>query len=196
MRSRDAEARRILACMTPGAPDTDIGLRRATPGDAARLATFAATSFVDAFAAQNRPEDIATYLSAAFGESLQRAELSDPDCTVFLAERDGELAGYAMLRDGSHPPCVADANAIEIARLYAGQRWIGAGIGALLMQRCLVEAASRGRRTIWLGVWERNVRAIAFYQRWHFSIVGSQPFLLGTDRQNDRVMARRVVIEA
>ena len=81
------------------------------------------------------------------------------------------------------------------ARLYAGQRWIGAGIGALLMQRCLVEGASRGRRTIWLGVWERNVRAIGFYQRWHFSIVGSQPFLLGSDRQNDRVMARRVTTE-
>ena len=70
---------------------------------------------------------------------------------------------------------VTDPSAIEIARLYAGQHWIGAGIGALLMQRCLVEAR-RGPRTIWLGVWERNVRAIGFYQRWHFSIVGSQPF--------------------
>ena len=181
--------------MTPDAPDTDIVLRRASAGDAARIATFAAASFTDTFATQNRPEDMATYLAEAFGEAVQRAELSDPDCTVFIAERDGEIVGYAMLRDGPHPPCVADANAIEIARLYAGQRWIGAGIGALLMQRCLVEASSRGRRTIWLGVWERNVRAIAFYQRWHFSIVGSQPFQLGTDRQNDRVMARRVVIE-
>lgn len=181
--------------MTPGAPDTEIVLRRAGPGDAARLATFAAAAFTDSFAAQNRPEDMASYVADAFGEVVQRAELTDPDCTVFIAERDGELAGYAMLRDGTHPPCVADASAIEIARLYAGQRWIGAGIGALLMQRCLVEASSRGRRTIWLGVWERNVRAIAFYQRWHFSIVGSQPFQLGTDRQNDRVMARRVAIE-
>jgi ribosomal protein S18 acetylase RimI-like enzyme len=63
------------------------------------------------------------------------------------------------------------------------------------MQRCLVEAAARARRTIWLGVWERNARAIGFYQRWHFTIVGSQSFQLGTDRQNDRVMARRVTLE-
>lgn len=181
--------------MTSGALPASIDLRRATPADAGRVAAFAATAFSDTFASQNRPEDMAAYLASAFGEPQQRAELIDPRCTVFLAERDGEIVGYAMLRDGSPPPCVHDASAIEIARLYAGQRWIGAGIGALLMQRCLVEAASRGRRTIWLGVWERNVRAIGFYQRWHFSIVGSLPFLLGSDRQNDRVMARRVAME-
>jgi ribosomal protein S18 acetylase RimI-like enzyme len=182
--------------MTSGAPaSSSIALRRAAPADAARLAAFAATAFADTFGAQNRPEDMAAYLATAFGEPIQRAELTDPRCTVFLGERDGEIVGYAMLRDGATPPCVPDTSAIEIARLYAGRRWIGAGIGALLMQRCLVEAASRGRRSIWLGVWERNVRAITFYQRWHFTIVGSQSFQLGEDRQNDRVMARRVAIE-
>lgn len=181
--------------MTSGAPASNIALRRASPADAARLAAFAATAFADTFAAQNRPEDMAAYIAQAFGEPIQRAELTDPQCTVFLAERDGEIAGYVMLRDGTPPPCVHDASAIEIMRLYAGQRWIGAGIGALLMQRCLVEAAARGRRTIWLGVWERNVRAIGFYQRWHFTIVGSQSFQLGSDRQNDRVMSRRVALE-
>lgn len=181
--------------MTSGAPASTLALRRATSADAARLATFAAAAFVDTFAPHNQPDDMTAYLAEAFGEPVQRAELADPHCIVFLAERDGEIAGYAMLRDGPAPPCVDDPSAIEIARLYAGQRWIGAGIGALLMQRCLDEGASRGRRTIWLGVWERNVRAIGFYQRWHFSIVGSQSFQLGRDRQNDRVMARRVAME-
>jgi ribosomal protein S18 acetylase RimI-like enzyme len=181
--------------MTSGAPASNIALRRASSADAARLAAFAATAFADTFAGQNRPEDMAAYLAEAFGEPIQHAELTDPQCTVFLAERDGEIVGYVMLRDGPPPACVHDTSTIEIARLYAGQRWIGAGIGALLMQRCLVEAAARGRRTIWLGVWERNVRAIGFYQRWHFTIVGSQPFQLGSDRQNDRVMTRRVVLE-
>jgi ribosomal protein S18 acetylase RimI-like enzyme len=182
--------------MTSGVPaSSSIALRRASPADATRLAAFAAAAFIDTFGPQNRPEDMAAYVAEAFGEGPQLAELTDPQCTVFVAELAGDIVGYAMLRDGSHPSCVTDASAIEIARLYAGQRWIGSGIGALLMQRCLVEAASRGRRTIWLGVWERNVRAIGFYQRWHFSIVGSQPFQLGNDRQNDRVMARRVVRE-
>src|SRR3954465_2588677 len=104
--------------MTSGAPASSIALRRASPADAARLAAFAATAFADTFGAQNRAEDMAAYLAEAFGEPIQHAELTDPQCTVFLAERDGEIAGYVMLRDGSPPVCVHDTSTIEIARLY------------------------------------------------------------------------------
>jgi GNAT superfamily N-acetyltransferase len=183
--------------MTSGALTSSITIRRATPADAARLASFAATAFTDTFAADNRPEDMAAYLAESFGEAAQRAELEDPAVTVLLAEKDDALVGYAMLRDGEVADSVPSATrgAIEIARLYAGKRWIGAGIGALLMQRCLDEARARAKDTIWLGVWERNVRAIAFYRRWGFADVGSQSFQLGSDLQTDRVMARRVAEE-
>jgi GNAT superfamily N-acetyltransferase len=170
---------------------TDLTIRRAGPTDAALLAALGATSFADTFAADNRPEDMATYLAEAFGESIQRAELADPACVAFVAERDGEAVGYAMLHDGPAPATVGDAPAIEIARLYASRRWIGAGVGAALMQRCLDEAGARGCGTVWLGVWERNARAIGFYERWGFGKVGSQTFQLGSDLQTDHVMARR-----
>ena len=123
---------------------------------------------------------------------MQRSELDDPEVTVFLAESGSELVGYAMLRDGDVATPVGSSSAIEIARLYAGKRWIGAGIGALLMRSCLREARARDKDTIWLGVWERNARAIAFYRRWDFVDVGSQSFQLGGDLQSDRVMVRRV----
>lgn len=166
--------------------------RRATPADAALLASLAATSFDDTFGADNTPEDMASYMATAFGESIQRAELADARHTVFFAERAGAVVGYAMLREGPAPDAVADADAIEIARLYATRHLIGAGIGAALMQCCLDEAATRGRSTIWLGVWEQNARAIAFYRRWEFADVGATTFMLGHDRQTDRVMSRRV----
>jgi GNAT superfamily N-acetyltransferase len=176
--------------MTSGT-GTELTIRRAGPADAALLAALGATSFADTFAADNRPEDMAAYLAEAFGEPIQRAELADPTCVAFVAERDGEAVGYAMLREGPAPAAVGEAPAIEIARLYASRRWIGAGIGAALMQRCLDDAAARGYGTVWLGVWERNARAIAFYERWGFTSVGSQSFQLGSDRQTDQVMARR-----
>ncbi len=180
-----------MARMTSTAPPSPT-IRCAGPDDAARLAAIAETSFVDTFGAQNRPEDMAIYLRAAFGEALQRAELQDAACCVFLAEQAGETLGYAMLRDGPAPASVGSAKAIEVARLYAVRRWIGAGVGAALMQHCLHEASARGRDTVWLGVWERNARAIAFYERWGFTPVGTQPFQLGDDRQTDHVMMRRL----
>ena len=169
-----------------------VTTRRATPADAALLTSLAATSFDDTFGADNTPADMASYMATAFGESIQRAELADARNTIFFAERADAIVGYAMLREGPAPDCVRDTDAIEIARLYATRHLIGAGIGAALMQRCLDEAATRGRSTIWLGVWEHNARAIAFYRRWEFADVGTTTFVLGHDRQTDRLMSRWV----
>ena len=177
--------------MTSGAIPQVI-MRRAAPADAVALAAMASTAFTDTFGAHNDPRDMADYLAKSFGESVQRAELADPGSTVWLAEHEGEPAGYAMLRDGPPPECVSVHDAIEIARLYVVKRFIGAGIGALLMRRCIEEASARGNDAIWLGVWEHNVRAIAFYERWEFVDVGSLAFMLGRDRQTDRVMVRRM----
>jgi GNAT superfamily N-acetyltransferase len=175
-----------------------LRLRQATSADARALAAFAAECFVDTFGADNTPEDMASYVAESFGEAQQLAELRDAACTVLLAERDGALGGYALLRDGATPAGASRVpldRPIEIARLYAGRRWIGTGVGAALMQACLDVAAARGRDWIWLGVWERNARAIAFYARWGFTDVGSQHFQLGADRQTDRIMARRAAAQ-
>ena len=179
--------------MTLRAPSS-VTTRRATPADARLLAGLASATFTETFGAENTPENMALYTAGAFGEAIQREELADPRTIVFFAEREGETVGYTMLREGPAPDAVGgtDSDAIEIARLYSVARLIGAGVGATLMQRCIQEAAARGKRTLWLGVWERNARAIAFYARWGFIDMGSQHFTLGTDPQTDRVMARRV----
>ena len=166
--------------------------RQATPADAALLASIAATTFRDTFAPDNTPENMHAYMASAFGVDIQAAELRDPRVTVYLAEVSGDVVGYAMLREGPAHAAVGDDNAVEIARLYAATHVIGAGVGSTLMRRCLDEASARGRRTVWLGVWENNPRAIAFYRRWEFVDVGSTTFMLGHDLQADRVMARRV----
>ena len=47
---------------------------------------------------------------------------------------------------------------------------------------------TRGAKTLWLGVWEKNDRARAFYAKCGFADVGEHIFLFGTDPQTDRVM--------
>lgn len=178
--------------MTSAAGTTATTIRRATAADAALFTALAQSTFVDTFGADNTPGDMALYLADAFGEDIQRGELGDGRNTVLFAERGGALVGYAMLREDNAPACVVDRSALEIARLYAVSHAIGKGIGAALMQGCLDVAAARGRRAVWLGVWERNPRAIAFYRKWEFVDVGAKAFVLGRDHQNDRVMTRAV----
>lgn len=168
-----------------------ITVRRGGPADAGLLAALAAISFVETFAPDNRPDDMVAYVAGAFREDIQRGELADPGVTVLLAQRGDETIGYAMLRERPAPDCVGATNAIELVRLYARSEWIGAGVGSTLMRACLEEADARGCGSVWLGVWERNERAISFYRRWGFAKVGAQPFQLGRDAQTDHVMVRR-----
>jgi ribosomal protein S18 acetylase RimI-like enzyme len=96
--------------------------------------------------------------------------------------------GYARLVEASAPPCIHAEKPIQLARLYARKRWIGNGVGAALMTACIDEATRRQCDGIWLGVWGRNLRAIQFYRKWGFSQMGTQPFVLGDDRQTDLVL--------
>lgn len=170
-------------------------IRRASPDDAERLSRFAAESFRDAFGAENTAEDMALYLSTTFTPALQAAEIADAASDILLAERPGddgalELAGYAHLVQGAPLVAVHAPAPIELKRFYVSRRWHGAGLARHLLDEVVLAARERGARTLWLGVWERNPRAIAFYMKSGFAQIGTQEFLLGRDRQVDRVMTR------
>lgn len=167
-------------------------VRRATPEDAELLAELGTRTFSETFAADNRPEDMAAYVADAFSVAQQAAELADPLATILIAEVEGRAAGYAQLHAGQRAEGVEGASPVELVRLYVSGEWLGRGVGPALMQACLDEARAGGHRTIWLGVWERNGRAQAFYRKWNFRAVGEHVFQLGTDRQRDIVMARAV----
>ena len=170
----------------------DITIRRGVPTDAELLAEFGARTFRETFAADNRPEDMALYLSRSYGASQQGAELINPEITTLLAEGDGQLAGYAQLRKNAVPGCVTGNAPLELWRFYVAAPWQGRGVAHRLMNRVVMEARARQAQTLWLAVWERNPRALAFYRKCGFAEMGSQVFQLGTDIQNDRVMARSV----
>jgi ribosomal protein S18 acetylase RimI-like enzyme len=164
-------------------------IRHATPDDAPALSRFASRTFRDTFAGQNTPEDMRAYLSAAFSHTRQLSEINDPAMVTLIAEEGAELIGYAQLRVSAPPSCVPEAQAIELVRLYVDRARHGRGVAHTLMQAVLEAAAARGG-AIWLGVWEHNPRAIAFYQKWGFADVGSHTFQLGDDPQVDRLMWR------
>jgi ribosomal protein S18 acetylase RimI-like enzyme len=169
-----------------------ILVRPATVADAARLSQLAASTFRDTFERDNTPEDMARYLAEAFTPAKQTAEIEDPAATMLVAERegDGDFVGYAHLLAGPHPDAVHGPAPIELKRLYVASMWHGRGVAQALMHAALDAARARGARTMWLGVWERNLRAQAFYRKYGFTRVGEHTFVLGTDAQTDWLFAR------
>lgn len=170
----------------------DLMIRRANPEDAALLTELGTRTFSETFAAHNTPEDMATYLAANFNLAQQTAELNDPASTFLIAEVSGRPAGYAQLHVGEPAEGVAGTKPVELVRLYVSREWLGRGVGEALMRTCVDEARLAGHGTIWLGVWEQNGRAQAFYRKWDFRAVGEHVFQLGSDSQKDIVMERAV----
>ena len=152
------------------------------------LADLARTTFYDAFADTNDAADMALHLKRAYGVSQQTTELQDPGITTLLVEQDGAAIAYAQLRDDHVPECVTGPSPVEVWRFYVHRDWHGRGVAQALMDRVKVEARQRGAQTLWLGVWERNDRARAFYAKCGFADAGEHIFLFGTDPQTDRVM--------
>jgi GNAT superfamily N-acetyltransferase len=168
----------------------DPTIRRANSGDAGLLAELGALTFTETFATDNSPEDMAAYLAASFNPAQQTAELKNPASTFFIAEVGGRAAGYAQLHAGEPAEGVEGPKPVELVRLYVSREWLGRGIGEALMRACVDGARRAGHGTIWLGVWERNGRAQAFYRKWNFRAVGEHMFQLGSDPQRDILMER------
>ena len=165
-------------------------VRLAHREDAKMLAALAEKTFRDAFASVNTPEDMDLHCRNSYGEAIQAAEIASPGMLTLLCEIDGRAVGYAQLRRGHAPACVVAEAPGEVQRIYVESDCHGKGVAQALMDRCINETSHRGCDVIWLGVWERNPRAIAFYRKLGFREVGEHIFPLGNDPQRDIVMVR------
>ena len=164
--------------------------RRGQPADAVALAALAERTFRETFGADNTAADMDDHCARSYSAEIQARELAaDTIDTLVCAGSDGQLIAYAQLRPGA-PPAVTAPSPIELWRFYVDSAHHGRGVAQRLMAEVVNTARARSALTLWLGVWERNLRAQAFYRKAGFVDVGAHEFLVGSDVQTDRVMSR------
>ena len=179
----------MTSLLDRGVPPGQITIRRAGDADAARVAEFARRTFVETFGPDNTAEDMAAHVERSFGAPIQLREIQDPDTVTLLAELGPAIAAFAQVRLGPFPPCVEGPSPVQLQRFYVDRPFHGQGVAPSLMRAVDEVGRELGGRTLWLGVWERNPRAIAFYTKCGFVDVGSHVCIVGSDAQTDRVMA-------
>jgi ribosomal protein S18 acetylase RimI-like enzyme len=164
-----------------------IAYRTATPADAPALAAMGRRCFEETFGPAFPPDDMAQHLDAHFGPDALFAEYLDPALRIRMAEEDGEIAAYLKLAPMSLP-AAHEPGALEVKQLYVLAPWQGAGVAASLMDWAAATGRTEGAPAIYLCVWERGDRAIAFYRKQGFEIVGEAPFRLGSRIYHDPIM--------
>ncbi|MEM8604393.1 MAG: GNAT family N-acetyltransferase [Cyanobacteria bacterium P01_H01_bin.121] len=169
-----------------------ITTRQASADDSEVLAQLAECTFREAFATADNGSDMNLYCAEKFGPELQRQEILDPNGTLILAEIERQLVGYAHIRLHSPKACVAAQHPSELRRLYVLAAWHGRGVAQNIMAQVLATVLDVGADSLWLGVWEHNPKAIAFYRKYGFQVVGEHTFQFGNELQRDLVMMAAV----
>ena len=167
-----------------------IEIRPALPADMPTLRELGAATFRETYTPISDPQEVEDYAATHFGAEQVQAWLARPDARTLLASVDGAPVGYAHVRRAPVPACVADREAVELSRLYLLASAHGAGVGGALIAAAFSEISALGGRTVWLGAYDRNTRALAFYARLGFVQVGTHPFEFGGRLYADPVFTR------
>jgi len=167
-------------------------IRRASSTDASQLAALAERTFRSTFGSLNTRENMDAFCAKTYGETIQAAEIANLRIETFVCDGDSDLVGYAQLRWRTAPECVVAERPAEIQRIYVDQPYQGKGVAQELMSRLLAAARDGDADRIWLGVWENNLRAQAFYRKLGFNRVGQHVFHLGNDAQCDWILCRHL----
>ncbi|HUF30593.1 MAG TPA: GNAT family N-acetyltransferase [Gemmatimonadaceae bacterium] len=168
-------------------------IRPAVATDAAALSELAERTFREAFSALNTAENMELHCTNSFSPAIQAVEIADSTILTVVAEANGTLSAFAQLHlRAETPTCVPVSPSAELRRIYVDRNLHGSGLARQLLACVLEAGADSGAKSVWLGVWEHNPRAIRFYQSAGFSEVGDHVFTVGTDPQRDLLMARNL----
>lgn len=163
-----------------------------TPEDLEELQRVARETFIETFGEQNTTEDLEAYTEKAFSLDQLTNELVNSNSLFYFLKADGETAGYLKLNDDEAQTENVVDNSLEIERLYVKKNFQGQGLGSKMIDQALEAAFELDKRYIWLGVWEKNEKALKFYDKLGFKEHGRHTFQLGGDPQTDLLLVKEM----
>lgn len=167
---------------------SDYNIEKATIKEAAALSKIATSTFVETYASVNTEGDMKNYLSHNFSLDKLTQQLQNPNIEFHIATQQNENIGYLQLNFNGAQTELKQADTVEIERIYTSKHYYGKGLGPLLCAKAIEVAKQRKALYLWLGVWERNPRAIRFYEKNGFVEFDRHIFMLGADKQVDIMM--------
>lgn len=175
-------------------------IRKATASDSKALAALGTEVFTATFAHSCTKEQLQAFLDEAYTPEAIAKDIADSSKDVLVATEDdndsssstpgegGKLLGFMYLTRGSSEPCVDHLERpVELQRLYIALGAHGKGLGKALSLAADARAREQGFKTIWLGVWEENHKAQAFYRKMGYERIGEHVFDVGGDLQTDEI---------
>ncbi|WP_010496967.1 GNAT family N-acetyltransferase [Paenibacillus elgii] len=167
-----------------------ITIKKCTLEDLRKLQEISYETFDETFKDQNSPENMNAYLERAFTLNQLEKELSNSSSQFFFVYVDHEVAGYLKVNVNDAQSEEMGDESLEIERIYIKKNFQKHGLGKYLLNQAIEIAMECNKKQIWLGVWERNENAIAFYEKMGFVQTGTHSFYMGDEEQIDFIMTK------
>jgi len=167
-----------------------IKVDRVTPDDITQLQRIGRDTFSETFSAVNTEENMKAYLDGSFSIARLTQEVNNGASQFYFAVWEGVVVGYLKINTGQAQTEIKEDHGLEIERIYVRQAWHGKKVGQLLYEKAMHIARLLGVDYVWLGVWEKNLRAIRFYTKNGFVPFDRHIFKLGDDEQTDIMMKK------
>jgi len=150
-------------------------------------------TFTNTYQDKNDPIHFIKHIEYAFNEIQLKKELANPNCDFyFLLKKENELLGYLKFNEFTAQSEPMPDDHFEIERIYLKKPFQAKGLGNKMIEFAKEKAIQKKKKTIWLGVWEENPKAIGFYQKMGFEKTGTHIFKVGDDEQIDFVMKTEI----
>ncbi len=173
-----------------------IIIRKATISDLEIIQEISKLTFIETFAEVNTPENMQNYIQENFNSEHITHEINNPESVFYLAILDNETIAYLKINFGNAQTEIHSSNSMEIHRIYVLKKFHGKKIGQLLLNEAIKIGQQSGVDSIWLGVWEKNYKALQFYINNDFVEFDKHSFTLGNDVQTDLLMELRIINQA
>ena len=170
-----------------------IIIKKITLNDLDQLLEIGKQTFIETFSAGNTAENMKKYLKEGFAKEKLSAELHTEGSDFYFALLDDQVIGYLKLNVGQAQTEIKDDQALEIERIYVLQEYHGKKVGQVLYEKAMLVTKQIGAKYVWLGVWEKNQRAIRFYEKNGFKQFDKHIFKLGDDEQTDLMMKKDII---
>lgn len=172
---------------------TNIIIKKVSLKSIYQLQKIGKQTFYETFSAENKEENMKKYLDESFSIHKLTAELNDKNAEFYFATLNNISIGYLKLNFGKSQTELQDNKGLEIERIYVLKKYHGKNVGQLLYDKAIQIAKLKDADYIWLGVWEKNLRAINFYKKNGFVAFHKHIFILGNDEQTDIMMKLKLI---
>lgn len=148
------------------------------------IAKIGAQSFIESHGSSASKPDIDKYVSEKFTVEQFKKELSDTAAIFRLLYYDGMPAAYSKIIPSCANPMLSEKEVCKMERLYVLKDFYDKKLGQPLFDDSVRIAKEKGQKGIWLNVWTGNPRAIKFYEKQSFKIIGETSFKISENHSN------------